>query len=452
MKVNLIKSEIDRITEPGDYRDLKLPGFIMAVSQSKKVDKDGKEHKIIVRTFKVNARVKGGKSITCPIGLYGVLTPAEARDKAARCLAQMKEGINPNEQFKKMKEAEKAQEQLIKIEREKRAYTLRNALNDYLSFKAPSKADRKQAGELSPETVKLYRSMIEVHLKDWLELPIADLSRDMIIERYQSVCQKSKASAGNTFRVLRGIINWVIERHAGKYVTANPVSVLSALSAWKEVKPREAVIPDTKLKAWWLEVSKSEYGYHSDYFKMLLLTGLRKNELTELKWSDVDFHNRFWTVRNTKNGRDHSLPFTNEVEKILTRRYSERTQDLYVFPGKGSDGCIRDVEHAQKQIIKSAGVEFTPHALRRTFISIAAREMPDYLVKRFANHHDKQNVTQNHYVVLKDMEALRPALQSVEDFVMRHVNAGEKKRLTQTEKSTYGDNGDSGDSHLKRQA
>lgn len=423
MKVNLIKSEIEKITEPGDYRDLKLPGFIMTVAVNKKIDKDGKEHAVISRYFKVNARVKGGKPITCLIGHYGKITPAQARDDAAKCLAQMKEGINPNEQFKKMKEAEKAQEQLNKLEREKRAYTLRNALNDYLSFRAPSKADRKQAGELSPETVKLYRSMIEVHLKDWLERPIADLSRDMIIERYQYVCQKSMASAGNTFRVLRGIINWVIERHAGKYVTANPVSVLSALSAWKEVKPRKEIIPDTKLKAWWLEVSKSEYGYHSDYFKLLLLTGLRKNELAGMKWADVDFDNRYWTVRNTKNGKDHFLPFTYEVEKILSRRYSERTQDLYVFPGKGADGCIRDVEHAQKRIIEATGIAFHPHDLRRTFISVAAREVSDYIVKRFANHHNSQNVTDG-YVVLKDAEALRPALQSVEDFIMGYVNLG----------------------------
>jgi integrase len=428
-KVNLIKSEIDKLTEPGDYRDIKLPGFVMTVSTVKKLDLSGKETTIINRYYKVHARLAGGKAVKCSIGMHGVVTPAEAREKARQILAQIKTGVNPNEQKRQAKQERQLAADLAKKEDERRSYVLRNALDEYLAFKASSSNGVKQSGELSPSTAKLYRRVIEAHLVDWLDMPIMDITRDMVLERHQKVSQKSLASAGNTFRALRGIINWVISRYEGKYLNANPVNVLSALNAWKEVKPRDSVIADTQLKAWWQEVSKPCYGYHSDYFKLLLLTGLRKNELAGMKWSDVDFSNRFWTVRNTKNGRDHSLPFSKETERILVRRFKERTQSIYVFPGKGTEGCIRDVERAQYQIVDAIGVEFTPHDLRRTFISIAARELPDYLVKRFANHHDKQNITQAHYVVLKDMEALRPSLQSIEDFIMSHVNSGKKKAL-----------------------
>lgn len=419
MKVNLIKSEIDKITEPGDYRDLKLPGFIMTVAVNKKTDKDGNEHTVISRYFKVNARVKGGKVITCKVGQYGVHSPAWARDKATKYLALMKEGINPNELFREEKRQKELAELAIEAEKKRRGYSLWVALDDYLSTKAMPGNDKKQKGMLSDSTVKLYRQMIWKHLADWLEIPLEDITREMVTDRYSQLCASSPASAGNTFRALRGLFNWVIEWRADKGITKNPVKIV-----WQELEERGLAIENADLKAWWLEVSKDKYGYHSDYFKLLLLTGLRKNELAGMKWADVDFSNRFWTVRNTKNSKDHELPFTLEAERILSRRYKERTQDIYVFPGKGEQGTIKDVENAQKQIIEATGIEFTPHALRRTFLTCAVGAgCSEYSVKQLANHRRKNDVTQKHYVV-KRVNDLRPVMQSVEDFIMGYVNLG----------------------------
>lgn len=425
MKLHLTQSVVESLKVPGQFRDDEVKGLFVRVS----INRQGK----LERVYKLNARIKGGKVITTTLGPHGrkrhkgVFTLEEARVWAQDLIREMrgcgdeKVPVNPVDQIKKQAVKRAHEEKMLKLEAAAKAYTLGKALDEYLNFKKSpiDKPKAKRKGELAPRTAELYRQCLNSHAADWLELPLSDINREMVLKRHQAVCVKSEAAAGNTFRALRAVFNWVIKKEEGRIVTANPVEILSTLNAWKTVEAREDIIADTQLKKWWAAVNEFESRDHADYFKLLILTGLRKLELGRMKWADVNFEERFWTVRNTKNGRDHSLPFTKHTEELLKRRFDSRAQDVYVFPGRSAEGCLKDVAHVQKLIIDKCKIEFSPHDLRRTFLSVAGRQLPEYLVKRFANHHDRQNVTQTHYVVLKDVETLREPLQAVEDFILQ---------------------------------
>jgi integrase len=414
-RYRLTKKQVEAFVEPGEYRDNQLIGFLVRVS----IDKG-----VVQRTYRVRVKPKDGiRAITCTIGKHGPYTVELARDEARELIRMIKAGRKPKEE--KAAEVE-LQEQAIQQKKLVKAFTLRAALAGYLEFKS-SGDGRKQKGKLSKTTAALYKQVICKHLEDWLDKPMIEIDRDLILARYRIVSQSTVASANNTFRVLRAIFNWYIEKDQGKTLVTNPVTVLAALNQWVELEPRNEIITDLKLKTWWLAVEALDNPDQSDFLKVLLLTGLRKNELATMLWADVHFDDKFWTVRDTKNRRDHSLPFTNYVASILKRRYDQRRSDVYVFPGQVSDSHFGSVAHSQ-DLIEQAGVRFYPHMLRATFTSIAARELPEYIVKRFVNHHDSQNVTQHHYVILKDVEQLRAPLQSIEDFVLKHCTAGSGKK------------------------
>ena len=57
---------------------------------------------------------------------------------------------------------------------------------------------------------------------------------------------------------------------------------------------------------------KNPLFYHF-ILRMLFYTGIRPDELVNLKSNDIDFDNQIFIVRNTKNGRDKKVPFPKHL-------------------------------------------------------------------------------------------------------------------------------------------
>jgi len=61
----------------------------------------------------------------------------------------------------------------------------------------------------------------------------------------------------------------------------------------------------------------------SDIATVYLETGLRRGELMELRWADVDLGGRALTIRKPKNKRDRTVPMSTSVHRILEARRKE---------------------------------------------------------------------------------------------------------------------------------
>jgi integrase len=53
------------------------------------------------------------------------------------------------------------------------------------------------------------------------------------------------------------------------------------------------------------------------YIEAALQTGARRAELMRLRWADVDMKTRMVTFRKTKNGRNRSVPMTDDLAALL---------------------------------------------------------------------------------------------------------------------------------------
>jgi len=102
-----------------------------------------------------------------------------------------------------------------------------------------------------------------------------------------------------------------------------------------------------------------------------LNTGLRRSEILNLKWQDINFTERFITVRETKSKKNRYIPMNPQTFDLLHAIFRHTPGD-YVFPGDkpGSHLSGSYVSNWFGKTVKKAEIaDFHLHDLRHTFAS-----------------------------------------------------------------------------------
>ncbi len=170
---------------------------------------------------------------------------------------------------------------------------------------------------------------------------------------------------------------------------------------WFKLPRRQRVIHKNDLQAWYAATMRLEVEKHGEFGEMvrdwlllMLWTGLRASEAADLKWENVDFAKHTMTILETKNRKPHTLPLSDFIETMLLKRHANQRSDGYVFQ-RGFDPR-RQLEWVKKW----SGIQFSPHDLRRTFMTIAeSLNISIYTIKRLANHSIQQNDVTAGYIV-----------------------------------------------------
>lgn len=120
---------------------------------------------------------------------------------------------------------------------------------------------------------------------------------------------------------------------------------------------------------------------------LYLLTGLRKSELLELKWSDIDFNRGEIRLEDTKAGRRHYLPLS-EAAKTKLESIPRIEGNPYVLPGRIEGAHLVNIDKPWQRVRAAAGIEHVRlHDLRRTVGSwLACSGNSLHLIGRVLNH------------------------------------------------------------------
>ncbi|MGB4107835.1 MAG: tyrosine-type recombinase/integrase [Alphaproteobacteria bacterium] len=385
-KARIIKAFVDQVphTERGQiaYCDTDLPGFYLVVGSQTK-------------TY-VAQKDMQGKSIRWTIGRHGHFTPEQARKIAKEKLYFMSMGVNPNEQ-EKAAQAKTA--------------TLAEVLDSYKNI-------RKSIKDRTRQDYDYYTGK---YLPDWLNLRMSDINKNMVVERHAYIGENhGKIVANGTMRILRALFN-----HANvqfEICEINPVVYLSKIKAWYPEKRRHTYIKPHDLKKWWDAVYALENDTYRDFFLMLLFTGLRRGEASRLRWTDIDFKGRSLTVSDTKNGDALTLPLSAFLYDLLEERRKRYGNYEYIFPGTGKHGFLHEPKKGVQKVIERSGVEFMPHDLRRTYVSIAeGLEVSHYVLKKLLNH--RQADITGSYVIIS-LERLRGPVEKIAKYILEQVDEG----------------------------
>lgn len=140
------------------------------------------------------------------------------------------------------------------------------------------------------------------------------------------------------------------------------------------------------------KVSRNSYLYA--VCLVALNTGMRKQEVLDLEWKDLDFHHNEITVRNTKSGRDRMVAMSTTLREALLN-LPTMGKSVYLFPGPKSNKPNKWlVDVAFKNARKRVGLDgFRFHDLRHTAATYMVRNGIDLVTVKELLGHSRIDVT-----------------------------------------------------------
>lgn len=283
--------------------------------------------------------------------------------------------------------------------------TVEEAVEQFLNAKA---------GTVRDSTLRTYRQQLEA----WLTtcppaLMLKALHSEHLYEYIHEytdpsspVEHLSNATRRKRYRHVRTFVNWLQRTH---HIHHNPLDDV-------QEPERETKLP-TYLSRSELERllccirthgetvtdaagKPSDVQWLLDIIRVAVCTGLRRSELVNLHWDDVDLRKRCLTVRNrsdfkTKNGHERVVPLRSDALGVIERRSCERPahpkrvftdrQGRVILPGR--------VSHRFKFFVRKAKLHDRErlhfHSLRHTCGTwLTASGVPLHIIQKILGHAD----------------------------------------------------------------
>jgi integrase len=215
----------------------------------------------------------------------------------------------------------------------------------------------------------------------WVARPLVDITAaDITVIVKAKKRDGAPAMAGAMLLNAKRFFQWCVDE---ELLPASPVGHLKATKLIGDDaagKRRDRTLNDAELRAFWRATERLG-GPHGAAYKMLLLTGLRLNEVVEASWPEFVLEKRLWTIpkermkgRDTGRGqaRAHVVPLSTDVLAILEK-----------LPRFARGKFLFSVNHGQSAV-------WMPQKLKRKLDALMLdelrREDPDAELPPWTNH------------------------------------------------------------------
>ena len=228
------------------------------------------------------------------------------------------------------------------------------------------------------------------------KLKLVDITAAKVTEWANTEAKKRPTQARLAFRLLRAFLSWCNKHEAyGQIVTDNAAKNEVARKRLGKPQTKNDVLQREQLPAWFAAVKQINNPVINAYLQTLLLTGRRREQIAELKWTDIDFQ---WNKITMKDKTEHnpSIPLTPYVAHLL-QSLPRRNQFVFSSP-TAKAGYLADPSDAHRKACAEAGVELTLHGLRRSFATLCEWiETPAGIAAQIQGH-APQGVREQNYI------------------------------------------------------
>ena len=368
-------------------------------------------------TFVAFLRIKGGRVCKFMVGRPDFMTVAQAREAAEAPLRLMRQGIDPHSHRKQQRE----EQQRVLAKDKALSITLSELFERYMAVR-----QRKAS------TVRDLNWVMSSLLGDWRDRPVRSISRSDVEAKFVSIrSNKGQATAVKFKRNLSAFFKFAMEEEIeGETVLArNPVNVLKAKRYDLTIRSRERYLDDKEIHRllFYAYIERnhptpeifrrnnkdgvSDQGLN--YILLILYTGLRRSEAERLRWEDVDFSKSLFVVKNTKNGRDHVVPMSFAVSRLLKEQKEISANSRWVFPSPSSkSGHISEPRSQLDRLRAVTNIQkFSFHDLRRTFAHHATLRGSDFFMIKKSLNHRSGDITEAY--IVGTVEMIRPVFEAI---------------------------------------
>ena len=242
----------------------------------------------------------------------------------------------------------------------------------------------------------------------WAKRPIAEITPQDVRAIIKAAKDRGAPYQAHNILVLtRRLFSWAIDQHVYGLETS-PCDRLKPKAIIGKKVFRTRVLDDDELRAFWRATRRLGYPY-GPLFRMLALTGQRKSEVAEARWSEFDLTKKVWVIpaERMKTDVDHVVPLSDDVLDILKSLPQFKKGDhLFstTFGKKPVNGFSKAKERLDRRIVRSGRAiarlcgegrrtaQIKPwviHDIRRTMrTGLSALPVPD-LVRELVIAHTK---------------------------------------------------------------
>jgi len=312
------------------------------------------------------------------LGIHGNITADEARDLAKKQAGKVADRTDIRAEEKELKK----QAKLAK------SSTLVDFINN----------EYRPWAESHLKSWKLSKEVIERDFSHLLNRTVSDISK-WDVQKWSAQASKSGLKASTINRrtaILKGMIS---KAHEWNFINSNPLRGMKNLKtdnkarvrylSSKEEKELRSELESRQEKhrkerlqfiEWSKERKKTPPPPSIDRFTdhlmpMVLLslnTGMRRGELFNLQWRDIDLKGRTATIEGTtaKSGETRHIPLNDEALATLIAWRNQTKEKILVFPSPKTGETFNNISTAWKKLISDSGVtNFRFHDLRHHFAS-----------------------------------------------------------------------------------
>lgn len=248
-----------------------------------------------------------------------------------------------------------------------------DVMNEYIEY-------AKQNKKTFQEDISILDRFIKFQSKSTNNRPIKELLLSeittKIIEDFKNmkITQVEPATVNRNLATIKRLFSLAVD---WDYSDINPVK---KIKFFKEPPGRTRFLLqaeiDALLKA--CDEVNLKARNRSKHLKMMIIialnTGMRKGELLNLKWDDIDFSNKMIKIRTSKNGEERNISMNEDVKKVIDELSSLRKKknvlyiDDFVFSKGGKPFlCIKNAFQSALEIAKISNFHW--HDLRHTCAS-----------------------------------------------------------------------------------
>ena len=231
-----------------------------------------------------------------------------------------------------------------------RGKTLSSLIADYLDAKVSA---------LRPRSYNETKRHLERNFEPLHDYELRAIHRADVATRVREIAKDSGPVEANRSRAsLSAMFTWAI---GDGLCDSNPVA---GTNKQEENGPRERSLTDAEAAAVWLAAPDNDYGR---LIRLILLTGCRRTEVADLRWSEVNLEERTITLpgERTKNHAKHVVPLSDPAVEILAAIPRRCGRDYVFGIGKyGFSGWSKGKRHLNE--VAALKEPWNPHDLRRT--------------------------------------------------------------------------------------
>jgi integrase len=213
---------------------------------------------------------------------------------------------------------------------------------------------RTRRGDEVRQTIDKYM------IPGWGKLPITAITSEHLISLGENIIDAGFPAGGRrVLEIARRIFRWATTRPELK-LERSPGEKISLTSVTGKRVERDRTLSDPEWRALARAVQRLEYPF-GPFVQLLMLTALRRSEVSEARWREFDLTEKLWTIpkERMKNDRVHIVPLTQQMITII----DALPRGEFLFPNSRGTGPL-------------AGYSTLKNKLDRLMLEELQREVP----------------------------------------------------------------------------